>query len=276
MTNRFCVVGSPIIHSISPVIHKAAYDLFDLDFSYDKVEVPLGKLADFLEDNLFSGISVTMPLKYEAFGIAESCSFEAASTKVVNTLVRSSDGWNGHNTDVRGFEKCFLQIPSVDSISILGSGATARSAALAMSRTFPSAKLSVIGRNSESVKEFLSATASFGIEASEVLVEPSSVIGSDLVVSTVPGSAFSELWQKVGQDPNPREGFLFDVAYNPWPSPASIAWGENTISGLELLIWQAIEQVKLFAQAKGYMVEVDDQELYSSMMTAVTQESGLN
>jgi shikimate dehydrogenase len=275
MTTKFCVVGSPIDHSLSPVIHRAAYSLLGLDFSYEKLDVTIGKLKAVLEDKSLAGVSVTMPLKYEAYNLADTCTLEATKTGVVNSLVRSSVGWVGHNTDVIGFGKSFQPVPAARTITILGCGATARSAALAISRAFPWAEVFVVGRNALSVREFIEQINAFGIKASVLPPEPSSVLSADLVISTVPGSAFGELWGKLGSDTTANRGFLFDVAYDPWPSPASQAWGDNSISGLELLIWQAIEQVKLFAESKGYAVEVDDQELYFSMKAAVTEQSGL-
>ena len=275
MTTNFCVAGSPIQHSLSPAIHRAAYSLLGLNFNYDKLDVPAGELKKVLEDKALSGISVTMPLKYEAFGLAESTTAEATMTGVVNTLVRATAGWIGHNTDVYGFEKVFQLIPRAESITILGSGATARSAALAISRIFPKASLSVVGRTAGSVDEFVDKVSDFGIEASIAPAEQSSVTGVDLVVSTVPGLAFSELWMQLGSATKTDHGFLFDVAYDPWPSPASKAWGKNCISGLELLIWQAIEQVKLFAESTGAAVEVPDQELYQAMKSAAAQQTGL-
>jgi len=275
MTTNFCVVGSPIQHSLSPAIHRAAYTLLGLNFSYDKLEVPTGELKKVLEDKALSGISVTMPLKYEAFGLAESTTAEATMTGVVNTLVRTTAGWIGHNTDVYGFEKVFQLIPRAESITILGSGATARSAALAISRVFPKARLSVVGRTAESVTDIVEKISEFGIEASAAPAELTSVTGVDLVVSTVPGLAFSELWVQIDSAIKTHSGFLFDVAYDPWPSPASSAWGEKSISGLDLLIWQAIEQVKLFVDSTGAAVEVPDQELYQAMKFAAAQQTGL-
>ena len=274
MTTKFCVVGSPIQHSLSPVIHRAAYSLLGLNFSYDKLEVSSGELGKVLEDKAISGLSVTMPLKYEAFELAQRCTSDATETGVVNTLVRSSDGWTGHNTDVRGFEKVFQLIPAADSITILGSGATARSAALAISRVFPSARLSVIGRTTQSVTDYVEKIFGFGVEASRAPADPSSVLDVDLVISTVPSAAFAELWGRVGSAAKTNQGFLFDVAYDPWPSPASKASGGNSISGLELLIWQAIEQIKLFAESNGKAVEMHDQELYLAMKTAAAEQTG--
>ena len=274
MTSKFCVVGSPIKHSLSPVIHKAAYTHLGLDFSYERMEVPLGGLGAVMEDRAFSGLSVTMPLKNEAFELSDSYSSEAERTGVVNTLVRSSNGWVGHNTDVLGFAKCFNQVPDTQRITIVGSGATARSAALAISRVFPAAKLSLVGRTPSSLIEFARYLNSLGI-ASEVF-EPkvSSLAGADLVVSTVPAGAFTELWDQLGASTSANRGFLFDVAYDPWPSLASRAWAGKSISGLELLVWQAIEQVKLFVDSTGHQVPIVDQELYESMIGAVADQSG--
>jgi shikimate dehydrogenase len=274
MTNKFCVVGSPIKHSLSPIIHKAAYAHLGLDFSYERIEVSLGGLRFVMEDQSISGFSVTMPLKYEAFDLSDSCSIEAEETGVVNTLIRSSNGWVGHNTDVFGFVKCFNQVPEPQSITILGSGATARSAALAISRVFPTAKLSVVGRSTSSLVEFTGYLNGLGIFSEVLAPEPASIVGADLVVSTVPAGAFSQLWDQLGAVATASEGVLFDVAYDPWPSLASQAWGGKTISGLELLVWQAIEQVKLFADSTGHSVPIVDNELYVSMIDAVADQSG--
>lgn len=274
MKSKFCVVGSPIKHSLSPVIHKAAYAHLGLDFSYERIEVPLGGLGAVMEDQALSGLSVTMPLKYEAFDLSDSYSPEAERTGVVNTLVRSSNGWVGHNTDVLGFAKCFNEVPHPHIITIVGSGATARSAALAISRVFPAAKLSVVGRAARSLVEFTGYLNGLGISSEVLEPEASSLAGADLVVSTVPAGAFNELWDQLGASTSANPGFLFDVAYDPWPSLASRAWTGKTISGLELLIWQAIEQVKLFVDSAGHQVPIVDQEIYESMIGAVADQSG--
>jgi len=274
MTSKFCVVGSPVKHSLSPVIHKAAYAFLGLDFSYERIEVPLGGLKAVMDDQSFSGLSVTMPLKYEAFSLSDSYSAEAKRTGVVNTLVRSPDGWVGHNTDALGFAKCFNRVSDPKRIAIVGSGATARSAALALSRMFPAAKLSIVGRTPKSILDFTAFVEGLGMSAEVLEPEASSLVGADLVLSTVPASAFTELWEQIGAVTPANSGILFDVAYDPWPSLAARAWRGETVSGLELLIWQAIEQVRLFADSTGHSVPVVDQKLYESMIDAVADQSG--
>jgi len=245
-----------------------------LNFSYERIEVPLGGLGAVMEDQAFSGLSVTMPLKYEAFDLSDSYSPEAEKTGVVNTLVRFSNGWVGHNTDVLGFAKCFNQVKVPQIIAIVGSGATARSAALAISRVFPAAKVSVVGRTASSLIEFARYLNSLGIASDVLEPEASSLAGADLVVSTVPAGSFTELWDQLGASTSANLGCLFDVAYDPWPSLASRAWAGKTISGLELLIWQAIEQIKLFVDSTGNKVPIVEQELYESMIGAVADQSG--
>ena len=79
---RCGVVGSPIAHSLSPVMHRAAYASLDLDWTYDAIEVPAGSLADFVDgcDQTWVGLSVTAPLKREAaeHAVTRSSVVEAA------------------------------------------------------------------------------------------------------------------------------------------------------------------------------------------------------
>ena len=275
MTTEFGVVGSPIKHSLSPVIHSAAYLSLGFDFSYQKHEVSQGELAMFLNKSSLSGVSVTMPLKYEAYQFAASFDDYAARTGVVNTLVRGIGGWIGHNTDVSGFIECLKQVPEAGKITVLGSGATARSAALAISKVFPGADVLVVGRSAQSVDEVIDLLSGAGVKAAAASISPASVLSSDLIISTVPGSALEELWNEVANNATTTTGTLFDVVYSPWPSTASRSWGPRSISGLELLIWQAIGQVRIFAEASGDSISVADDELYKIMKAAIQEQSEL-
>lgn len=276
MRTELGVVGSPIQHSLSPVIHNATYAHLGLDFSYQKHEVASGDLRNFLNESNLSGVSVTMPLKREAFELADSHDDQAGITGVVNTLVRHSGLWLGHNTDVSGFIQSFRALSNVNVITILGSGATARSAALAVSKCFPESDVFIAARNKTSSDAIVDLLASLGIRASSTAPEASVIFGSDLVISTVPGDAFEQLWNQVELAGKRPTGTLFDVAYDPWPSKAARSWVKNSISGLDLLIWQAIEQVKIFAAAAGAPVGISDDELFKVMTNALKVESKLN
>jgi len=273
MTTRFAVVGSPISHSLSPVLHNAAYKFLGLDFSYEKHEVTVDGLDGFLADSNFAGLSVTMPLKEEAFKLASWRDEIASLTEVANTLVRTTTGYSAYNTDVFGMQGALANVAVPNSVTILGSGATAKSALVAMSRAYPKAKVLIAARNIPGAESLVVFAGRLGLSAqaseprSEVLLE------SELVISTVPQKAYGYLWEQLANASNAPSGTLFDVAYNPWPSVAASAWGAgSTVSGLEMLIWQAVRQVEIFAEAHAPQLAIDRAQLYSQMSKAVSAE----
>src|SRR5436190_1702408 len=101
---RCGVVGSPIAHSLSPVMHRAAYVALGLDWTYDAIDVPSGSLANFVDgcDEAWVGLSVTAPLKREAAEHAVTRSSVVDALGVANTLIGGPDGWHAVNTDVPG------------------------------------------------------------------------------------------------------------------------------------------------------------------------------
>lgn len=270
MTSKFCVVGSPVEHSLSPAIHSAAYAHLGFDFIYEKHEVSSGELSSFLREYDFDGLSVTMPLKQEALLLAETSSEVASSTGVANTLVRTSSGWAAHNTDVFGISECIKSAGDVKQAIVLGSGATARSAIAAIVNLYPEARISIMARNAESGNLILGYAQKFSSQSS--LVDPSTelIAVADLVISTVPGDSYSELWADVGASSSSSTGLFLDVAYNPWPSAAASSWGGLSVSGLEMLIWQAVEQVRLFAQSQNESNAFQAAEVYEVMKKAVS------
>jgi shikimate dehydrogenase len=271
MTTSFCVVGSPIEHSLSPVLHKAAYKQLGADFSYGKIEILAGGLAEFLGATDLSGISVTMPLKQEAFAGASSHDQNSLATGASNTLVRSANGWRGFNTDVYGISQALAGVSEPIKTVVLGSGATARSGLVALAKLFPRTQVQLVSRNQDAVIELETFSKNLGLSAAVQSPTPGALLSADLVMSLVPAGSFIELWDEIGQSDETKPGTLFDVAYNPWPSKPAMAWHlPNVISGLEMLIWQAIEQVQLFSSAAGMTGEIDRSALYSVMKEAVS------
>ena len=271
MTTNFCVVGSPIEHSLSPDLHAAAYKHLGLSFSYGKNEVASGDLASFLESGNFAGVSVTMPLKKEAFALASSHDTNAVSTGVANTLVNRAGSWNATNTDVYGISQALASVAKSQLTVVIGSGATARSALVALNEKFPATEIAIVSRNDEAGAELLYFANSLGFSARVQPVSTRVILEADLVMSLVPAGSFATLWDEIALDGNPKYGILFDVAYNPWPSRAALAWDQaRVISGIEMLIWQAIEQVQLFVTAAGQDTVIDRDLLYEVMKNAVS------
>jgi shikimate dehydrogenase len=249
MAKRFAVLGSPVDHSLSPIIHGAAYDLLNLDWSYDRIDVPVSEFSKFFssESKRFDGFSVTMPDKEAALQVSTSQDLNSSITKSANTLVRVNDSWHAYNTDIFGIQQTLkLEVSrAVSQVLLIGTGATARSAVIAIGRLFPEASIQVLGRSVEKA----SAICSFGM-LNQVHVVPENLrseVDFDLVFSAIPTSGFQS-FQKILEKIQTL-GILFDAAYNPWPSKAADYWnsrGYPSISGIHMLIWQAIAQVRLF------------------------------
>jgi shikimate dehydrogenase len=151
MAKSFAVLGSPIEHSKSPAIHSAAYRFLGLDWVYGRQEIVVDTLRQFLDTSALTGASLTMPLKDDAFSLVSSSDPDALAARAVNTIVRGQHGWLGFNTDVFGIKQALRGVVAT-RVLILGSGATARNAILALAAEFPTASVSVVGRSADKVQ----------------------------------------------------------------------------------------------------------------------------
>lgn len=247
------VLGSPIGHSLSPVLHRAAYDALGLtQWRYAAHEVDEEAFLPFVAglDETWRGLSLTMPLKEVAFEVAADVSPMALATGAVNTLVRRATGeWDAHNTDVHGIVAALAGPAAAASATVLGSGATARSAIAALARLgVRHVRLAV---RAEARPATLRMAADLGVEVEQVPLAhwaEATGTGDDaaLVVSTLPtgaGSAAAEVL--AGRR---LHGTLLEVVYADWPTPlarAAAAAGLDVVSGLDMLVHQAGEQVRL-------------------------------
>lgn len=139
--HRAAVLGSPIAHSLSPVLHNAAYRALGLDdWEYGRFELDEAGLPDFLAGlapGTWAGFSLTMPLKRAVIPLLDEVSETALAVDAVNTLVFEADGRRtGDNTDVLGLVAALRErgIERVPSAAVLGAGATASSALAALAR----------------------------------------------------------------------------------------------------------------------------------------------
>ena len=249
--SRLAVLGSPIAHSLSPVLHRAAYDVLGLPFSYDRVEVAAGSLSSFVDslDGGWRGLSLTMPLKREVLPLLDTVSPLARRLGVANTLVVDAAGRrHGHNTDVDGIVRsvALLNRPRPSTVVVLGGGATAASALFAAHRLGARTAV-VLVRDTARAGDLEPLAAGLGVD---LTIAPLSSLGGlgalDFVVSTLPGGAADDL----PLVPADEASLLFDVAYEPWPTRAASRWsdaGGTVLNGLDMLVEQAISQVALFA-----------------------------
>ncbi|MBF4459340.1 shikimate dehydrogenase [Pseudoclavibacter sp. VKM Ac-2867] len=283
-STRLAVLGSPIGHSKSPAIHSAAYEVLGLDWSYERFDVPQGGLADFLASRGpgWRGFSVTMPLKHEARAFASTLAPAATEIGAVNTLVfdgadagAPSRGWN---TDVTGFVAALNEagVDSAPRVRLLGAGGTA-AAVIAALPSLAATELSIVVRSPERAQGMVALARSLGVEV-EVLTfaefdaRPAKARAAELVVNTVPGDR-----DHIGIDASWVQGaVLFDVLYDPWPTKLATRWqaaGGQVVSGLELLLAQALVQVRLFTGRDESEVLPREAEVRSAMRTAALRVS---
>lgn len=254
MNKKFAVLGSPISHSKSPVIHAAAYRVLGEDWDYSRFEVAKGGLKRFIEtEGLgFVGFSLTMPLKEDAFAFADVTDDTSKKTRASNTLVRIQDQWRAFNTDVYGITQAVSQAsPAPISMSlIIGSGATATSAMVAISQLAPESSVLVFARNRTARHALITFGRGLGLHVSSARRLRPAARRAQLVISTLPGGAMDLAAKKLAGSRFFRPvGLLLDVAYHPWPSQLADVWlkkNQKVVSGLDMLVWQAVAQIRIF------------------------------
>lgn len=253
------MLGSPIAHSLSPVLHRAAYAALGLDWRYDRVEVDAAGLPGFLAglDESWVGLSLTMPLKHAVLPLCARLSPLARTVGAVNTVLFAPDrSRTGDNTDVPGLVAALgsaglTGVP--DRVTVLGGGATATSAVAAVARLPGGGQpVEVYVRDPRRAAEVRAVADGVGIAVS-VREWPDLADGlrADLVISTVPAAGSAAIAAVV---PERVGGLLFDVAYDPWPTELAAAWrsaGGEAAGGLGLLVHQAALQVELMTGRPG-------------------------
>ena len=246
---RAAVLGSPIGHSLSPALHRAAYAALGLQWRYDAIDVDAQGLPAFLAglDDTWAGLSLTMPLKEAVLPLLSRTSATAALTASANTVVLGPSGAAGHNTDVIGIVSALRGCGHVGpfaSTCIIGAGATARSA-VAAAAELGAGELLIVARRPEAAEQVLATAAAVGVPATvRGWQHAGEALRCDLVIATVPGDAGASL---AGQVPAPV-GTLLDVTYWPWPTTLARAWvrgGGRAVPGSQMLLWQAARQVEL-------------------------------
>jgi shikimate dehydrogenase len=245
---RCAVLGSPIAHSLSPVLHTAAYAYLGLNWHYDSHDVDEAGLAGFLTelDSSWRGLSLTMPLKRAALACVDEVSETARVVEAVNTLLIEPDGRRlGDNTDVPGMVNGLRErgVGQVSAGAVLGGGATARSALAALRQVTRAATVYV--RTPGRAESLLAVSAALGLACTvRPWSERTEGLAAPVVLVTTPVGATDDLADVLPDLP----GALLDVVYNSGGTRLATAWaaaGGAVIDGLDLLAHQAVLQVQL-------------------------------
>jgi shikimate dehydrogenase len=244
IARKAAVLGRPVAHSLSPVLHGAAYRALGLSWTFTALDVGAGELAQFLAPcgPEWVGFACTMPLKREALALASAASPQATAVGAANTLLRRPDGsWSADNTDVAGIVAALREYgvrPA--TATVLGAGGTAQAAVVALAE-LGLARCTVQVRDVTRTGDVRAAAQRAGIDVDVgVLGDPP----GELVISTLPPGAADPIaggeWR--------AESAVLDVVYAPWPTPlaaAVAAAGGTVIGGTLMLLHQAALQVRL-------------------------------
>ena len=264
---RAAVIGLPVTHSLSPVMHRAAYRALGLtDHTYEAVPVAEGDLTAFVAglDATWTGVSVTMPHKRAVRAFLQDESDLSRQVGSVNTLVVTGTGLHGYNTDVHGMIQALseLAVRTAGPSVVLGGGATAASA-LAALRDLGSPEPLVLVRNPQRALDLLAAAGRLGVHPRVQVLDGAGLAravdelrGNDkaVLISTLPsGAADTFAPDLIAALVAPgRVGAagpaLLDVVYDPWPTPLAARWaaaGGRSVGGIEMLVHQAEGQVRL-------------------------------
>ena len=269
---KAAVLGSPIAHSLSPTLHNCAYEVLGWDWEYTANEVRGGDLAQFIEANRknFRGLSLTMPLKEEALLVADSLDPLVKRIDAANTLIFEENQISAYSTDVSGFvqalTKAEVSIPN--EITILGGGATARSAIAAVDgrgRT-----ITVYSRSASRAAQLINSSVSATVVVKD-WDEAQSGLTANLIIATTPSGATDHLLPTESAGSN---GTLFESLYSPWPTKFLEKWqklGGKYVDGLDLLVEQGIGQIELMSYEP---LKIDLRSLAVTMRAAGLQKLG--
>ena len=240
------VLGFPVEHSLSPLLHREAMKYLSLKGSYVRREVPATTLLRFFSENQdqYDYFSITMPLKEEALELPVEIDPLVKRIQSANTLYLRDGQWHLTSTDGVGFLKA-LHAKGYNHFKrtlILGAGGTARAVVGALDGV--SDEIVVLGRTSTR-KDVLERSVEQSIFTYQRWSDNPGIVDYDLVVNTTPAGAADLLAESI----YPGDcNLFFDVIYRPWPTVMGARCEDNgalVINGLELLLYQGIEQLAL-------------------------------
>lgn len=258
MTMWAAVIGSPIAHSLSPVIHRAAWQQLGIDgWEYRRAEVTEESLPTFIGqlDESFRGLSVTMPCKQAVMPLLDAIDPLASAVGAVNTVVPSAGMLAGFNTDVTGIASAIRRacsrsgVPVPSSALVLGARATASSALAALGE-LGITTTTVAARRFGGPGSVISAASRLGVSVEQVMWSDVSAVASaaaraDVLISTLPAGVADAIASRLA----PREGqILLDVIYSPRDTALRTTFekaGGVVAEGTDMLVYQGAAQVQL-------------------------------
>lgn len=267
-TTRAAVIGSPVTHSLSPLLHNAAFNSLGMDWEYLALEITESELDEVLaqmRSGNLGGLSVTMPLKTRVASLVDECTSTAEKLSAVNCVVANEKGLIGHNTDGDGFLNGLIHEAQFDpkgkKVAVIGAGGAARAVIEALARS-GAASIMVVNRTPAKAESAADLAGEVG--AVGTLKD---ISGADLVVNaTSIGMKDSQVDIPCSVDLLHSSQLVVDLIYHPletrWISLAKQK-GIDSYNGVSMLLFQAAEAFTLWTGEEAPI---------SIMQEAITQE----
>lgn len=251
-THLAIVIGDPVRHSLSPVIHNAAFAARGLDWVFLACEVPEGRVPDALAGAValgIEGLSVTMPHKAAVAAAVDELSPTARLLGAVNCVARHGDRLVGHSTDGDGFVDALADeadwAPAGARCAVLGAGGAARAVSLALAEA-GAAEVAVVNRTPQNATSAAALAGDRGRVA-----EPGEIGDFDLVVNATPLGMSGHSGPQMPVDPAllQPDQLLVDLIYEPAETPllaAARERGLRAFNGVRMLVHQAARAFELW------------------------------
>ena len=264
-TKLLGIIGDPVEHSLSPVMHNAAIAHLGLDYVYVPFPVRQGNLAKAIagfEATDLQGFSITIPHKQDIIPLLSQVSENAINIGAVNTVWHTETGWKGTNTDVEGFVAP-LKLMSLDWTQVtpvvLGNGGAARAVIVGL-LDLGCDRVHVVGRNPDKLARFYQSWSHTPAIASRIKIHnwdnlKSLLPAADLLVNTTPvgmsphtdaSPIDADLMEKLKEN-----AIAYDLIYTPNPTQflkLARARGAKAIDGLEMLLQQGVSALEIWLQ----------------------------
>ena len=244
------VLGSPIGHSLSPLLHTRAYEILGTPANYQAIELTPANACAFFTHALvedWTGFSLTMPLKETIFDLTDELDFRidpmALRIRSANTLITQGSSFRAISTDCSGFSRLF-STSKKERVAIIGGGGTARAALGALDGDALEIDFLLRSAERSNLLSTIALTSKLGFFDMR-----HSLDGYDLVISTVPEGASDSISQML----DTRIPVFCEVLYNPYPTKLlakAISLGSETFDGIDLLVEQALDQIVEFSHCE--------------------------
>ncbi len=252
------LIGYPVAHSLSPGMHRAAFDALGIEAHYELWETQPGGLAQRIASLRFAGIlgaNVTIPYKEHVVSLIDECDPLAARIGAVNTIVNRGGRLIGYNTDAPGFTRALAEFAAFDcpgkKVVILGTGGAARAAAVGLLEN-EVGELMLLGRNEKHLHTLLQHLRTLTAKMHGITRICGALLGSpessrflataDLIVNATPvGLKTDDITLLLDVNMLPTTALVMDMIFNPPLTPllyAARAHGCQVLNGLSMLLYQ--------------------------------------